>query len=181
MRDEIVTLVTLVTKEEKTATDTARLFGVHPATVSTLLRKKTCRLIVSGRRNISTESKKVSAIVFRHLVRLENAAMKKQYIDPISRHPLHLMWVLAILVPLCLHASVPPTDPVSTISTFYGILIQMFWNNHASPHFHALYAEHEVLINIRTLEIFEGSLPSRCRPHTRGRSRSVWPHRVSST
>jgi hypothetical protein len=48
-----------------------------------------------------------------------------------------------------------------TISTFYGILIQMFWNDHAPPHFHALYAEHEVLINIRTLEIFEGSLPRR--------------------
>ncbi|MBI1866105.1 MAG: DUF4160 domain-containing protein [Nitrospirae bacterium] len=25
------------------------------------------------------------------------------------------------------------------ISTFYGILIQMFWNEHAPPHFHALY------------------------------------------
>jgi hypothetical protein len=34
-----------------------------------------------------------------------------------------------------------------TISTFYGILIQMFWNDHAPPHFHALYAEDEVLIN----------------------------------
>ena len=40
-----------------------------------------------------------------------------------------------------------------TISTFYGILIQMFWNDHAPPHFHALYADDEVLINIRTLEI----------------------------
>lgn len=25
-----------------------------------------------------------------------------------------------------------------TISTFYGILIQMFWNDHAPPHFHVL-------------------------------------------
>jgi hypothetical protein len=38
-----------------------------------------------------------------------------------------------------------------TISTFYGILIQMFWRDHEPPHFHALYAEHEVLIDIRTL------------------------------
>ena len=30
-----------------------------------------------------------------------------------------------------------------TISAFYGILIQMFWNDHAPPHFHALYAEPE--------------------------------------
>ena len=48
-----------------------------------------------------------------------------------------------------------------TISTFYGILIQMFWHDHAPPHFHALYAEHEVLIEIRTLEILEGEMPRR--------------------
>ena len=44
---------------------------------------------------------------------------------------------------------------------FYGILIQMFWKDHAPPHFHALYAEHEAKIDIRTLEIIEGSLPKR--------------------
>jgi hypothetical protein len=48
-----------------------------------------------------------------------------------------------------------------TISTFYGILIQIFWREHGPPHFHALYAEHEALIDIRTLEITEGSLPRR--------------------
>jgi len=48
-----------------------------------------------------------------------------------------------------------------TISAFYGILIQMFWNDHAPPHFHALYAEHEALIDIRTLEILEGEMPRR--------------------
>ena len=48
-----------------------------------------------------------------------------------------------------------------TISAFYGILIQMFWRDHAPPHFHALYAEHEAQIDIRTLEIIEGELPSR--------------------
>ncbi len=48
-----------------------------------------------------------------------------------------------------------------TLSTFYGILIQMFWQDHPPPHFHALYAEHEALINIRTLELMEGSLPRR--------------------
>lgn len=48
-----------------------------------------------------------------------------------------------------------------TISAFYGILIQMFWRDHAPPHFHALYAEHEAQIDIRTLEIIEGELPNR--------------------
>jgi hypothetical protein len=36
-----------------------------------------------------------------------------------------------------------------------------FWRDHAPPHFHALYAEHEALIDIRTLEVIEGSLPKR--------------------
>ena len=48
-----------------------------------------------------------------------------------------------------------------TISTFYGILIQMFWRDHSPPHFHALYGEHEALIDIRTLEVIDGDLPRR--------------------
>ena len=48
-----------------------------------------------------------------------------------------------------------------TISAFYGILIQMFWNDHAPPHFHALYAEYEALIDIKTLEVIAGSMPKR--------------------
>ena len=48
-----------------------------------------------------------------------------------------------------------------TISTFYGILIQMFWGDHAPPHFHALYGEYEIIINIRTLEIIKGFMPRR--------------------
>jgi len=47
------------------------------------------------------------------------------------------------------------------ISTFYGILIQMFWRDHAPPHFHALYAEFEAQLDIRTLEVIEGYLPKR--------------------
>ena len=48
-----------------------------------------------------------------------------------------------------------------TISAFYGILIQMFWRDHAPPHFNALYSEYEVLIDIRTLDILEGDMPRR--------------------
>ena len=29
-----------------------------------------------------------------------------------------------------------------TICVFYGILIKMYWNNHAPPHFHVEYAEY---------------------------------------
>lgn len=48
-----------------------------------------------------------------------------------------------------------------TISVFYGIVIQMFWQDHAPPHFHALYAEHEALIDLRNLGVMRGSLPRR--------------------
>jgi Domain of unknown function (DUF4160) len=50
---------------------------------------------------------------------------------------------------------------VPTISSFYGILIQIFWRYHAPPHFHALYVQHEALLDIRTLEVIEGGLPRR--------------------
>lgn len=48
-----------------------------------------------------------------------------------------------------------------TISQFFGVVIQMFWREHAPPHFHALYAEYEVQIDIRTLEVIVGHLPKR--------------------
>lgn len=48
-----------------------------------------------------------------------------------------------------------------TICQFFGIVIQMYWREHAPPHFHALYAEHEALIDIRSLELIGGNLPRR--------------------
>ena len=52
---------------------------------------------------------------------------------------------------------------MSTISIFYGIVIQMFWQEHGPPHFHALYAEYEALVDIRKLEIIRGDLPKRAQ------------------
>lgn len=48
-----------------------------------------------------------------------------------------------------------------TISIFYGIVIQMYSRDHGPPHFHALYAEHEALIDIQELRVLRGSLPRR--------------------
>ena len=48
-----------------------------------------------------------------------------------------------------------------TISRFYGILIQMYFADHAPPHFHARYAEFEAVIDIRTLGTLQGQLPRR--------------------
>ena len=47
------------------------------------------------------------------------------------------------------------------ISRFFGIVIKMFFNDHNPPHFHALYGEHEALLDIHHLSIFAGSLPPR--------------------
>jgi hypothetical protein len=48
-----------------------------------------------------------------------------------------------------------------TISTFFGIVIQMFWREHGPPHFHAIYGEHEAVIDIRELRVTRGALPRR--------------------
>ena len=48
-----------------------------------------------------------------------------------------------------------------TISAFYGILIQMFWNDHAPPHFHARYGEYNGIVDINSLKMLEGDLPRR--------------------
>jgi hypothetical protein len=51
---------------------------------------------------------------------------------------------------------------VPTISQFFGILIHMYIRGEHNPsHFHALYAEHEALIDIQTLEVIGGGLPRR--------------------
>ena len=48
-----------------------------------------------------------------------------------------------------------------TVSTFYGIMIQMFGQEHPPPRFDALYAEYEALIDIRTLDVIQGEMPRR--------------------
>jgi hypothetical protein len=48
-----------------------------------------------------------------------------------------------------------------TISAFYGLLIRMFFNDHAPPHFHARYGEFEATIDIGTLSVIKGELPQR--------------------
>lgn len=54
-------------------------------------------------------------------------------------------------------------DPVEvpTISRFYGIVIRMYFVDHAPPHFHAFYAGEEAVIAIQTDEILRGALPGR--------------------
>ena len=47
------------------------------------------------------------------------------------------------------------------LSRFFGIVIRIFYSDHEPAHFHAIYGEHEVLIEIETLSAFRCSLPRR--------------------
>ena len=48
-----------------------------------------------------------------------------------------------------------------TLSIFYGIVIQMFWDDHPPPHFHATYAGDEAVIEIATSHVIYSKMPPR--------------------
>jgi hypothetical protein len=45
------------------------------------------------------------------------------------------------------------------ISRFMGIVIKMFYNEHAPPHFHVEYGEYKASIRINDYALLEGKLP----------------------
>jgi hypothetical protein len=47
------------------------------------------------------------------------------------------------------------------ISRFYGIVIQIYYGDHAPSHFHVTYAGQKAMVDIETLSLIEGSLPPR--------------------
>lgn len=50
-----------------------------------------------------------------------------------------------------------------TISYFYGLIIRMYFNDHAPPHFHVEYAEYKATVDIANLTIITGVLPRRAQ------------------
>ncbi|MGH9291727.1 MAG: DUF4160 domain-containing protein [Acidimicrobiales bacterium] len=46
------------------------------------------------------------------------------------------------------------------LAEFYGIVIYMYWKDHAPPHFHAIYGGDEAQIRIEDARVMEGSLPT---------------------
>jgi Na+/H+-dicarboxylate symporter len=46
-----------------------------------------------------------------------------------------------------------------TISIFFGIIVQMYWRDHAPPHVHAFYQGQEALFAIRDGKIIAGNIP----------------------
>ncbi len=50
------------------------------------------------------------------------------------------------------------------ISEFYGIAIYMYYQDHAPPHFHAIYGQYETMVGIDPVVILEGRFPRRGHP-----------------
>jgi hypothetical protein len=50
------------------------------------------------------------------------------------------------------------------ISRFLGIIITMYWEDHAPPHFHAKYGGYEITVDIKS-GIVEGKFPKRALKH----------------
>jgi hypothetical protein len=50
---------------------------------------------------------------------------------------------------------------VPEISRFFGIIIQMYYDEHNPPHFHARYGSDKAAVEIMSLRVLEGRLPSR--------------------
>ncbi|MCK4422441.1 MAG: DUF4160 domain-containing protein [Candidatus Omnitrophica bacterium] len=46
------------------------------------------------------------------------------------------------------------------ISRFFGIAIYFLWRDHAPPHFHARYADDEIVVNIES-GVVTGTMPNR--------------------
>lgn len=47
------------------------------------------------------------------------------------------------------------------ISYFLGIIITMYYDDHAPPHFHVQYNKYRAIFDIRTMKMMEGDLPQR--------------------
>lgn len=50
------------------------------------------------------------------------------------------------------------------ISRFLGIVIAMYWSDHAPPHFHAKYGDYEITVAIDG-GVIEGRFPKRALQH----------------
>jgi hypothetical protein len=51
---------------------------------------------------------------------------------------------------------------VPVLSTFFGIVVRVYFEDHAPPHIHVEYAEHRAVVDIVTGKLLGGSLPKRC-------------------
>lgn len=48
------------------------------------------------------------------------------------------------------------------LSTFFGITVRVYFEDHAPPHIHVEYAEHQAVVEIASGKVLGGELPPRC-------------------
>ncbi len=63
--------------------------------------------------------------------------------------------------PKTIHQERSTEANMPTISSFYGLLIQMYFREHAPPHFHVKYGDYAAVVDIRSIQITDGKLPRR--------------------
>jgi hypothetical protein len=49
------------------------------------------------------------------------------------------------------------------ISRFFGMVIAMYYNDHAPPHFHVRYGKQKAVIGINPVDLLEGKLSRRAK------------------
>ena len=49
---------------------------------------------------------------------------------------------------------------VPTVASFNGVIVILYFNDNAPPHFHARHGEHETLVTIAPTAVFAGKLPA---------------------
>lgn len=49
------------------------------------------------------------------------------------------------------------------VSRFFGIVIALYWNDHAPPHFHAKYGGDEAVVEIESGRVLNGRLSNRAQ------------------
>ena len=60
------------------------------------------------------------------------------------------------------------------ISSFLGIVIYMYYRDHAPPHFHAIYGEYEIVVEIESGVGFLGERSRQCWSGTRFIKMNYW-------
>jgi hypothetical protein len=68
---------------------------------------------------------------------------------------------------------------VPEISRFFGIVIAMFYNDHAPPHFHVRYGSARAIVAIGTLSVLEGGFAVTTRAWLGGGVGGAPPARAS--
>jgi len=49
------------------------------------------------------------------------------------------------------------------ISSFFGMVIAMYYNDHSPPHFHVRYGKQKALVGIDPVDVLEGKLSPKAR------------------